>query len=411
MFRTIRSLTELGLGAGTAVMLIACSFGSPIGLDTPGDLYEILNTAPYAQPYDSDRWTAFNDERLRVDHGYSCIAADRAASKRVLGVRVMEQAPIPENYDATVFMNGWNADYQSKDHHVMGLGGVIFNVRNIDGQLFWDAGGVLSDRKGDDAYEWCYNYDIVYWPTNSTQFDIRATHSDPSGKLLFVEGEIQDSFAVHTIRGTFTSPNQKVPRAALPAGMAMAYDHGDHHVAQLGFVLGDQSISGKTLSWESTAILKDKARRRRYQSAAAVSILSGRNIKVTKPAQVGVLSNDVYLPQPNGIDLEPRATASCGNVQLGGPLTVVRNYAITGLTSHYAIPMLTGFELSYSCSDQHVKYVGAKLKDWTYQPPVDGQTGTLYYQVETMLTDKDKIPGMNDQVEVSVLGINRLGQG
>ena len=97
------------------------------------------------------------------------------------------------------------------------------------------------------------------------------------------------------------------------------------------------------------------------------------------------------------------------NVQIGGPATVVRNYQITGLTSHYAIPMLTGFELDFRCSDQHVKNVGARILDWSYQRPTPGSPGTLTYQVETMLTDKDKIPGMRDWVEVSVLGINRLG--
>jgi hypothetical protein len=71
--------------------------------------------------------------------------------------------------------------------------------------------------------------------------------------------------------------------------------------------------------------------------------------------------------------------------------------------------MLTGFELAFTCGNQHVKNVGAKIRDFAYEPPANGSTGTLYYQVETMLTDKNTIPDMNDRVEISVLGINRLG--
>lgn len=411
MRRTLRSLVEVGLGAYVAVMLIACSFKSPGSLDTPADLYEILNTAPYAEPYAAERWTVVDDTEppgLRVEHGFSCVHAERAASKNYLGIRLQEHVHLPASYTGTVFMNGWSAEYDSKDHHVTGLGSIVFNIRELDGTLFWEAGGVLSDKKGDDAYDWCYDYTLVSWPTNSNKFDIRATHSDSTGKLLFVQDEPQ-VIAVHTIPGSFTSPDNKVPRAALPSGFAIGWRSSDHHLAQIGFELGAQSIAQKTLSWTSKTVFKDNARRRPYYAAEAVTVLRGRGIKVTEPSNVFELENDVYVLEPNGLDFTPLPKTSCPGVQLGGPTTKLRTFMITGLTSDYAVPMLTGFELAFSCDDQHVTRVGAKIRDFAYEPPRNGSPGTLHVQVETMLTDKDKIPEMRDRVELSVLGIDKLG--
>ena len=127
-----------------------------------------------------------------------------------------------------------------------------------------------------------------------------------------------------------------------------------------------------------------------------------------QPTEVFALENDMYVPKPNVLEFTPLPKTGCPNVQLGGPSTVIRNYMVSGLDLDYAMPMLSGFELAFDCDDQHVKNIGARIRDFWYQPPGDGALGTLYYQVETMLTDKDRIPEMNDRVAVKVLGINRL---
>jgi hypothetical protein len=46
------------------------------------------------------------------------------------------------------------------------------------------------------------------------------------------------------------------------------------------------------------------------------------------------------------------------------------------LRSH-AIPMLTGWDLAYTCNDRHVKEVGIWIDQWSYQPPALGVGGTL----------------------------------
>lgn len=411
MPRTFRSIIiQAGMAAPIALILVACSFKSPASLETPSGLYQAINTAPYASATFRERWTVIDHSEsngLRVDHGRTCVQADRAASKQNLGIRVQEQAPLAENQTATVFLNGWSAGYSSSDHHVTGLGAIIFNVRLDDEVLTWDAGGVLSDKKGDDAFEFCYDYTLLFWPTTGNRFDIRATHPDPIGNLLFVQDPSYTT-PVHTIPGSFTSKTSKLPRAALPSGFAIGWKSSDHQLAQLGFDFGPQTLAQKTISWTSTTVFKDNAKKRHYRAAEAATILSGRGISVTQPAEVLELENDMYLPKPNVLEFSPLAKKKCPGVQIGGPGSVIRFYMITGLDFDYAVPMLSGFEVAFGCDDQHVKNIGARIRDFAYEPPVDGAPGTLYYQVETMLTDKDRIPEMKDRVAVKVLGIDRL---
>src|SRR5262249_6477527 len=143
MLRSLRSTIEIGICAPAAVMLVACSYHPPAALDTPSGLYLTLNTAPYQAPSQGDRWTAIGDPgRMRVDHGYACVNAERGGTRDYIGIRVHDTAALPENYNATIFQNGSQANYTSKDHHVTGLGSVIFNIERQGGELRWDAGGL-----------------------------------------------------------------------------------------------------------------------------------------------------------------------------------------------------------------------------------------------------------------------------
>src|SRR5262245_50470269 len=194
----------------------------------------------------------------------------------------------------------------------------------------------------------------------------------------------------------------------MPSGLALGRPRSDHHLAQICFDLGPQSLAQRTLSWTSATVLKDNASKRDYEAAEAVTILSGRGMRVIQPDEILVLENDMLVPKQNGIELAPLLKTKCPRVQLGGPQSKIQNYAIDGLTSDYAVPILAGFELAFKCDDQHVKNVGAKIRDFSYDPPSGNSPGTLYVQVETLLTDKDLIPTLNDFVELNVLAIDRL---
>src|SRR5262245_22730498 len=94
--------------------------------------------------------------------------ADEAATAAFVGLRIRETAVLPPGYNTgTVFLNGWRLRYDNGDHRMLGFGSAIFNItqtQNGDQQeLHWEAGGVLSDFNGDDPYEWCGIYTLLFW--------------------------------------------------------------------------------------------------------------------------------------------------------------------------------------------------------------------------------------------------------
>src|SRR5215831_11971590 len=113
MDRQLRSVTIAAIGAVIAILPAACSFHTNDNfLQTPEDVYRVLNSAPYTTTSDSDRWTVSDDGKIRIQQGYACAMADRAATSDYIGIRVQEAADVPPNDEATVIMNGWNLEYQ-----------------------------------------------------------------------------------------------------------------------------------------------------------------------------------------------------------------------------------------------------------------------------------------------------------
>ena len=53
----------------------------------------------------------------------------------------------------------------------------------------------------------------------------------------------------------------------------------------------------------------------------------------------------------------------------------------------YAIPVLTGWQLEYPCSDHHVETIGVWIKGFSYEKAPGAATGTLFYTIESILTD------------------------
>jgi len=68
--------------------------------------------------------------------------------------------------EGTVFINGWRLRYAEGDHQVFALSSAIVDIEKQDGKLRWKAGGVLSDRSGDDPYDWCYHYTVLFWKSD-----------------------------------------------------------------------------------------------------------------------------------------------------------------------------------------------------------------------------------------------------
>ncbi|MBM4244324.1 MAG: hypothetical protein FJ148_10980 [Deltaproteobacteria bacterium] len=394
-------------------LLQACSFTAG-QFQSPQDVYDILDESQYVEPYAGDRWTVVDDPKLRVEHGWACAAASSAASSEYIGLRVGGFTRLPSGFDGTVFLNGWHLEYQRTDHHVVGFGTSIFNIVQLNDVLVWNAGGVLSDKNGDDAYRWCYEYTTLAWarPEPSPivlkpRVDIQAIHSDPQANLMYVDSVARDG--VDKIPGSFRTTG-KPPRGVLLAGFGSSYTDDDHHVLQIGFDLGKAKVRRKRIKWKSDVVFRDNNGDDGTRSASIVSVLTGDSVNVFHPAgarveggdaPVGYVSNDLELAARSG---GSGIVGAC----LGSPAERTVEMAIVTPPFTWAIPMLTGWDLGSPCRDNHLTHVGAWIEDFRYVRVPGESNGTLYYTIKTNFGDKDDIPGMLDRVQVDVLGINLL---
>ena len=154
--RRYRSRFDVGFGLVVALAstFMACGFyAHHSASNTPKEIHDILNTAPYKDLTKSQHATYIEvPGLLKVQHRLGCAQADEAASEDTVGLRIHDMAVIPSGDNTgTVFLNGWRLGYQNGDHHVRGLGGAIFNIsqtQNSDQQeLHWEAGGVVGDER------------------------------------------------------------------------------------------------------------------------------------------------------------------------------------------------------------------------------------------------------------------------
>jgi hypothetical protein len=430
-----RYSVSAGMALTVMMLCAACSFEAPPNLDinTPEGLYAVLNSAPYQTLTESQRATYVEvPSLLKVQHGLGCAQADEAARTHFIGLRIRDMAAMPPGYNTgTILLNGWRLEYQSGDHKVLGLGSVIFNITHEITQtqsgpqhaLHWDAGGLISDFHGDDAYKWCYIYTLVFWYRDPStihtpvrpQIDALPFQVDDNpAPLIFMHTAGADA-GNHTARRALpggVSLPYPLPRAVLPRGFGLSWSvatEDDHNLLQAGFDLGIPVHNGNTISWTSTTLWKDNSIRRDYYGAEMVSVLNGAGVQMLHPPKVLRRSDGRWLLQSNRVPLTPHAPEGVGCV--GGEELIQTQYSVQHIPFDYAVPVLAGWQLEYPCSDHHVKTIGVWLKGFSYVKASGDSTGTLFYTIESTLADAALrgTHGGEAQHKISVLGLNRSG--
>ena len=86
-----------------------------------------------------------------------------------------------------------------------------------------------------------------------------------------------------------------------------------------------------------------------------------------------------------------------------GTKTKPEEVVVDNIPYKYAIPMLTGWDIGYEGTDQHVKQIGIWIDDirWTPGDP----TRTLRYKVSSMVRDNDSDPPNYFRHKVTILGL------
>ncbi len=384
-------------------------------------LDELSFTSASAQP----PTLVFEDPgTIKVMHGSGC-----AHSKDDF-LKVEQSIDIPAYANkAAVFLNGWKLKYSDGDHHVGVMATVIGKISFEPGKLTWNAMGALGDEGHDKAIDWCDWYTVVAW--NDTNLHAFVDQGDaehfcksggtPSGSDTFFFAEnTGTSTALSWFRSFLSNSNfaSDGTAAVLPRGFGFRYlsFDEDHHVLQVAYNLEhseiftqDQSykkaegelhplptpptgrVDSGFVSWSTYGIFKDNDTRRDYQLGEFVSSMGGPDVGVIQP--------------PFAI-LPFEGAAGC----VGYSADVkTENVIIDNVPYTYAIPMLTGWDLSY-CSDHHVREVGIWIDDLHYDKAPNAPTGTLRYKLSSVLRD-DSDNGHAYQHKVTILGLRPLAGG
>jgi hypothetical protein len=154
---------------------------------------------------------------------------------------------------------------------------------------------------------------------------------------------------------------------------------------------GTNRVDNGIRTWESYVILKENHLRYDYVVTEDFSALAGNDISVIEPPFT-------ILPKEDASWRE-------GCVTEGGGRKIQR-IEIRNLPFDYAVPMLTGWDLSYSCNDENVDEIGIWLENIRYEKEPASATGTLRYTVTSELRDEDAYPGHFSRHKVSILGLN-----
>lgn len=410
------SLAATAFVAVALQLVQACTFGAPNALETPQTLYGVLSEAPYVDDatVSGERWRVIDDPQLKVDHGYTCAGAPKAASKKYIGSKLYDSADLPPSFDGTVFLNGWSLEYVNDDHHVVGLGAVIFGIAQSGSTLSWHAGGVISDHKADDAYAWCYQYTVVAWARYTPSpfgglpkphVDIDVAHANATGKLAFVDQDV-NSNAPTARTAKFRAPFR--PKGKLLAGFGVSFTDDDHHLLQFALDLGETAIKKKRIKWTPDVVLKDNSTRS-YGLGHLATIIGGESVRVFNPdftyLESGSYQAGDYVV--NNLHLVARDDASVC-VQDGSITEHTYTYVIDDVPYTWAVPMLTGWDVSTACNDEHVKHIGAWIENFSFTPNTRPGKGTLRYTVRSILQDKNPDRELWDGIQVEILGIDRI---
>ena len=363
---------------------------------------------------------------VQIMHGSG--TAQLPSGKHV--IKVEDGVSIPSYAtQATVFLNGWRLNYLGGDQHVADVGALITNITldQRNKRLTWNAFGELRDNDFKEGYRFEYRYTVIAW--NDAAINLVVDHRDCSGDTDFPHNAFLSLSNGTTALSAFSAVGQPPgmppnrPVAVLPRGFGFSWP--DHHILQIAYNLDHSEIfaekdkryvtnhKGQTLgntrvgapaplptpasrvdggfvSWDTLVIYKDNAGQRDYVFTELISALGGTDVGLIQPPFA-------ILPREG---------------EGGGALTggVQRQaFVIENVPFAIAIPVLTGWELSYLTDDQHVKDVGVWIEDWSYTPSPTG--GTLRYTLGSILADDDDWPPHVIRHRVTVLGIRALGGG
>ncbi len=409
-----------------ALFLQACSFNLP-----QEEICSQIDKLPLTPASTPPPALVFEDPgTIKVMHGSACAHINKGPF-----IKVEQSTDIPDYANtAAVFLNGWRLKYSGGDHHVAAIATALGKIKFEPRKFTWQAVGALTDDGFDRAIDWCYSFTVIAWNDVNLHAFVDQGDADsfcrsggtPSGSDNFFFSSNNGTDTALSALPTFLSDAKFASgrtAAVLPRGFGFNWGtrpREDHHLLQIAYnlehsetfiqnqsykkALGELSplptpptgrVGSDFVSWNTSAIFKDKDTRRDYSFGEFVSGMGGPD--------VGVIQPPFSILPIKGFG---RFEGACVGEHGAGEQT--EDVVIDNIPYAYAIPMLTGWQLAYGCPrDHHVREVGISIDNLHYDKDPVASSGTLRYRVSSILRD-DSDHRHAFRHKVTILGLHPL---
>jgi len=350
--------------------------------------------------------TVFEDDgKFILIEGSKCIQREKGAEVAT----VLQWIEMPSYVDSgTVVLNGWDLRYLQSEREVHSIRADITHsklVKNAGSALLmFEVQGKLDDQNRADAYEFCVFY--TGFGYRSVWFDatIEGDYNGIDATMLQTKAQ----GAVATLENTGSKGTLKANGAIaiIPRGFDFQFDdtfecelrfppckwgdRADYRLLQAAYSLSQPSASPNpdgSPHWVTQTIFKDNDTRTQ-QIKTRTALIRGSSVKL----------------RADFLALNPRIGKN--NICRKNTDGVVRTqtFRINDIPYDYAVPMLTGWDLSYECEHQQVQRAGIWIHDIRFDP----DSNSMEYKVSSILRDRDGVPSFNVAHRITVLGLNRL---
>ncbi|MBA3755802.1 MAG: hypothetical protein H0X02_06030 [Nitrosomonas sp.] len=350
--------------------------------------------------------TVFEDEgRFILIEGSQCIQRDNGAE----AATILQWIEMPSYVDSgTVVLNGWDLRYLHSDREMNSMRVDITHsklVKNAGSALLmFEVQGKLDDQNRNDAYEFCvfytgFGYRSVWFDatieSDYNGIDASTLQNKNQGAVATLEntgnkGTLKGNDAIAIIPRGFDFQFDDIFECELRFPPCKWADRADYRLLQAAYSLSQTGISPNpdgSPHWVTQTIFKDNnARTHRIKTRAA--LIRGSSVKL----------------RPDFLALNPRTgkTNTCRKNTDG--IVRTQTFRINDLPYDYAVPMLTGWDLSYECENQRVQRAGIWIHDIRFDP----NSSSMEYKVSSILRDQDGAPSFNATHRITVLGLNRM---
>ncbi|WP_297325756.1 hypothetical protein [Nitrosomonas sp.] len=398
--------TLMLLALGMLLLLVACA--SKTQEKKPADS---ATGSKIATPFEqlslkSSGKTVFEDAgKFILIEGSKCMQRENGAEVAT----ILQWIEMPGYVDSgTVVLNGWDLRYLQSEQEVNSMRADITHsklVRNTgSAMLMFEVQGKLDDQNRNDAYEFCVFYSAFGY--HSAWFDA-TVEGDYSGiDTSTLQNKNQGAVATLENTGSKGTLKGNDAIAIMPRGFDFQFDdtfecelrfppckwadRADYRLLQAAYSLSQTGISPNSDGsphWVTQTIFKDNTIRT-HRIKTRTALIRGSSVKL----------------RPDFLALNPR-TANTGNCRKNADGIVrTQTFRINDLPYDYAVPMLTGWDLSYECENQLVQRAGIWIHDIRFDP----NASSMEYKVSSILRDQDGAPSFNAAHRITVLGLNRI---